>query len=78
MMLSAVLNYASGISDSDTLLPKGLVEGLPKLDQLLESIAPLCTGCLTGKSDRRPFRPTAKKAGSACEKVHMHIKVRWI
>jgi len=28
---------------------KGLVEGLPKLDQSLESIAPLCTGCLLGK-----------------------------
>jgi len=53
---------------------KRLVEGLPKLDQSLESIAPLCTGCLLGKFDRRPFRPTSKKAGSVCEKVHMDIK----
>jgi len=53
---------------------KGIVEGLPKLDQSLESIAPLCTGCLLRKCDRRPFRPTAKKAGSVCEKVHMDIK----
>ena len=53
---------------------KGLVEGLPKLDQSLKSTAPLCTGCLLGKFDRRPFRPTSKKAESVCEKVHMDIK----
>jgi hypothetical protein len=53
---------------------KRLVEGLPKLDQSLESISPLCTGCLHEKFDRRPFRPTSKKAGSVCEKVHMDIE----
>jgi hypothetical protein len=53
---------------------KGIVEGPPELDQSHEPIAPLCTGCLLGKFDRRPFRPTAKKAGSVCEKVHMDIK----
>jgi hypothetical protein len=79
MVLSTVLNYSCGISDSDNLLPnrlflcqsKEFVEGLPKLDQSLESIAPLCTGCLLVKFDRRPFRPTSKKGGSVCEKVHM-------
>jgi len=49
-------------------------KGISKLDQSLESIAPLCTGGLVGKFDRRPFRSTAKKAGSACGKVHMDIK----
>ena len=58
----------------DCFYTKRLVKGLPKLDQSLESISPLCTGCLLGKFDRRPFRPTAKKAGSVCEKVHMDIK----
>ena len=53
---------------------KTLVEGLPKLDQSLEYIAPLCTECLFGKFNRRPVRPTSKKAGSVCEKVHMDIK----
>jgi hypothetical protein len=45
------LNRTCGISDSDILLSnrfvsmstKGLFEGLPKSDQSLESIAPLCT-----------------------------------
>ena len=46
-----------------------LIESLSKL-----SIAPICTGCLLGKFDRRPFRPTTQKAGSVCEKVHMDIK----
>jgi len=53
---------------------KRLVEELPKLDHSLESIAPLCTGCLLGKFDRRPFRPTSKKGGLVFEKVHMDIK----
>jgi hypothetical protein len=53
---------------------KGHFEELPKLVQSLESIGPLTTGCLLGKFDRRPFRPTAKKAGSVCEKVHMDIQ----
>jgi len=53
---------------------KGLVEGLPKLDDSLESIAPLCTGCLFGKFDRRPSRLTAKKDASVCEKLYMDIK----
>jgi hypothetical protein len=34
---------------------KGLVEGLPKLDQSLESITRVCTGCLLGKLDGRLF-----------------------
>ena len=49
------------------MLTTGLVEGLPKLDQSLESIAPLCTGCPLGKFDRRPFRPTSKKAATVSE-----------
>jgi len=53
---------------------KGLVEGLPKLDQSFEYIAPLCTGCPLEKFDRRPFRPFAKKSGSVFEKVHIDIK----
>ena len=52
---------------------KGLVEGLSKLDQSLESIAFLCSGCLLGKFDRQPFRPTAKKARSVCAKVYMDM-----
>jgi hypothetical protein len=55
---------------------KRLVEGLQKLDQSLESNPPLYTGCLLGKFDRRPFRPTFKKAGSVCGKDHMDIKGR--
>ena len=44
---STVLNCTCGISASDTksiasMFTKGLVEGLPKLDQSLESFAPLC------------------------------------
>ena len=38
---------------------KELAEGLPKLNESLESIAPLRIGCLLGKFDRRPFRPFA-------------------
>ena len=53
---------------------KGLIESLPKLDLSLEFIAAFCTGCVLGKFDRRPFCPTAKKAGSVCEKFHMDIK----
>ena len=37
-----------------------LYQGLPKLEQSLESIAPLCIGCILGKFHRPVFRPTAK------------------
>ena len=52
----------------------GILERLQKLNQSLDFIAPLWTRCLLGKFDRRPFRPTAQKPGSVCEKVHIDIQ----
>jgi len=54
---------------------KRLVEGLPKLDLSLESIAPLCTGCLLGKFYRRPL---LRKLGRFVKKFIWISKVRWI
>ena len=53
---------------------KGHVEGLSKLDQWDESVAPLYTECLFGKIWSTTIRSTAKKAGWVSEKVHMDTK----
>ena len=53
---------------------KRFVEELPKFDQSDEQIPALCTGCLLGKFEQRPFHLTAKKAASVYEKDHIDIK----
>ena len=77
-MPSTLLMWGSGIRDSDILLRNqslpcvtNVCRSTPKVHK---SIAPVCTRCILGKFNWRPFRPTAKKAGSSCEKVHMNIK----